>query len=621
MQKSYISTLLLAAVLLGSCTSQPPAQTQNTQKENNAGVRQEQVQTTESEKANAFFERVYNAQVDRSPMQQTQLGIKKDQDKWDDLSEAAAIEENEIVKANLKYLRDSINFNALDESTKLSYRIFERQAQRTIDEFEYRHYTYPVNQMFGWQSNIPAFLINFHQITNETDARAYIARLSKVNVLMDQVITNLKINEEKGVVLPKFLFPKVLEDSRNVTTGQPFDKSAAVSPLLEDFQKKVTKLQGLSDSQKATLINEASQALTNSFKPGYDKLIAFLNEQEKRATNDEGVWRFPKGAAFYDNALKSTTTTSLTAEEIHQIGLREVERIHGEMRQIMQKVGFKGTLQEFFTFMKEDPRFYYPDTEAARQQYVDSATVIIDHMKSRLDELFITKPKADMIVKRVEPFREKSAGKAFYTRPAPDGSRPGIYYANLYDIKAMPIFEMEALAYHEGIPGHHMQIAIAQELKDIPKFRKFGRFTAFSEGWGLYCELVPKEIGLYKSPYSDFGRLNMEIWRACRLVVDTGIHSKKWTRKQGMDFYRNNTSAAESEIESMVDRHIVMPSQATAYKIGMMKILELREKAKQQLGSRFDIREFHDVVLTNGAVPLSTLEEMVKQWVAAKNKS
>jgi uncharacterized protein (DUF885 family) len=240
-------------------------------------------------------------------------------------------------------------------------------------------------------------------------------------------------------------------------------------------------------------------------------------------------------------------------------------------------------------------------------------------MKSRLDELFITKPKADIIVKAVESFREKSAGKAFYQRGTPDGSRPGTYYANLYDMTAMPIYQMEALAYHEGIPGHHMQLSIAQELQDIPKFRKFGGYTAYTEGWGLYTELLPKEIGMYSDPYSDFGRLAMELWRACRLVVDTGIHSKKWTREEGIKYYVDNTPNAESDAVKMVERHIVMPSQATAYKIGMNKILELRENARKALGDTFDIREFHDVVLTNGAVPLTILEELVGEWVASKS--
>ena len=621
-----IGFLSLLAVVC--CTASQPLQAQESAQQRHAELKERSVTinkkfsslriAAESQKADNFFERTYNEWLDRRPRWQTFLGIKKDQDKWGDISDAFAIEEQEILLANLEYLRDSIDYNALDEQTQLSYKIWEEQAMQEIKAFKYRHYSYPVNQMSGWQSRIPAFLINFHQITNEADARAYIARLSKVNELMDQVIENLRLSEKAGVILPKFLFPLVLNDSRNVISGAPFDKSEAISPLLEDFQKKINEVEELTHSQKEALVQEASKALSNSVKPAYEKLIVFLTEQEKRAPIKEGIWRFPKGEEFYNSAMEVTTTTNLTADEIHETGLREVARIEEEMKQIMKQVGFEGTLQEFFAYTKEDPRFFYPDTEEGRKQYMDSATVIINNMRERLDELFLTKPKADMILKAVEPFREKSAGKAFYSAPAPDGSRPGIYFANLSNIKAMPKWEMEALAYHEGIPGHHMQRAIAQELQGIPKFRRFGDFTAYLEGWGLYCELLPKEIGAYQNPYSDFGRLNMEMWRACRLVVDTGIHSKKWSRQQGTDYYRTHASAPESEIASMVDRHIVWPSQATAYKIGMMKILELREKAKRELGSRFDILEFHDVVLTNGAVPLSILEEMVDEWIAGK---
>ena len=293
-------------------------------------------------------------------------------------------------------------------------------------------------------------------------------------------------------------------------------------------------------------------------------------------------------------------------------------RIHDEMRLIMKKVAFKGDLKEFLVFMRTDKQFYYPADAKGKQQYLDEAVALIDDMEGRLDSLFLTKPKAKLKVKAVEAFREKSAGKAFYQSPTPGGSRPGIYYANLYDMKAMPTYQMAALAYHEGIPGHHMQLAIKQELTGIPMFRKFGGYTAHTEGWGLYSEFIPKEIGLYQDPYSDFGRLAMELWRACRLVVDTGIHSKKWTREQGIAYYADNTPNAVSDAVKMVERHIVMPSQATAYKIGMNKIIELRERATRELGAVFDIREFHDVVLKNGPVPLNVLADLVGKYIARK---
>ncbi|CAI8154200.1 MAG: Uncharacterised protein [Pseudidiomarina mangrovi] len=418
---------------------------------------------------------------------------------------------------------------------------------------------------------------------------------------------------------PKFVYPYVLSDSQNIITGAPFDDGED-STLWADFSGKVAKLD-IDDSQREALMTAAQQALLTSVQPAYEGLIASVTDIAAQADDKDGAWKFPDGERFYNIALQRTTTTDLTADEIHQIGLNEVARIHDEMRVIMEKVGFTGTLQEFFVHMRNNQQFIYPDTAEGRQRYLDEATAMIDTMKSRLDELFLTKPKADLVVKAVEPFREKSAGKAFYQQPSMDGSRPGVYYANLYDMASMPSYQMEALAYHEGIPGHHMQRAISQELQGIPTFRKFGRYTAYTEGWGLYSELVPKEIGFYQDPYSDFGRLAMELWRAVRLVVDTGIHAKQWTREQGIEFYVTNTPNAEADAVKMVERHIVMPSQATAYKIGMIKIVELREKAKAELGDAFDIREFHDVVLSSGPVPLNVLEQFIEQYINAKRPS
>lgn len=570
-----------------------------------------------SKELNDWFQEQWENEIALSPMMQTYLGDKTDYDKWDDRSKETEEKELERSKVRLSYLKDSVNTNVLNEATKLSYRLAVQQTENEIYDFKYRLHNYPVNQMFGIHSQVPSFLINMHQITDKSDAEAYISRLNGVNDMFDQVITNLKEREEAGILPPSFVFPRVLESSANILKGKPFDNSQKQSALFDDFSVKVAKLE-ISEEEKKTLIDNATSALLNSVKPGYEKLMGHLEDQSKRAATDDGAWKFPEGKAFYNNALARTTTTNMTADEIHDLGLSEVKRIHGEMNAIKDKVDFKGSLQEFFTFMKEDKQFYYPDTDEGRAAYMNKAVMIIDSMKGRLNELFLTKPKADMKVKQVEAFREKSAGKAFYQAPAIDGSRPGTYYANLYDIKAMPNYQMEALAYHEGIPGHHMQIAIAQELKDVPMFRKMGGYTAYSEGWGLYTEFIPKEMGFYSDPYSDFGRLAMELWRACRLVVDTGIHAKKWTREKGIEYYKSNTPNAESDAIKMVERHVVMPSQATAYKVGMNKILELRENAKAKLGDKFDIREFHDVVLINGAVPLNVLEEMVDDWILVK---
>lgn len=575
---------------------------------------------TESAKANDFFAAYFEEYKSLRPQFQTQLGSKDNYGKWDDISHLFETAELDKAKKYVAFIKDSIDYDLLDENTSLSYDLFKLEMENTIANYEFRFHNYPVNQMFGLHSGVPAFLINMHKIDSLEDAEAYLSRLEGIKPLFDQLIENLQLREKNGIVPPKFVFGKVLDDSKNILKGLPFEKeSINESTLLNDFSTKINNT-NLDNETKKKLIDKASSYLLDYVQPAYLSLIDFLENQEKRATIEDGAWKFPKGDKFYANALKNITTTQMTADEIHQLGLAEVKRIHGEMETIMKAIGFEGTLQDFFSFMRTDKQFYYPDTEEGKEKYLAEATALINTMKGRLDELFITKPKAEIVVKAVEPFREKSAGKAFYESPAIDGSRPGTYYANLYQMNAMPIYQMEALAFHEGIPGHHMQIAIAQELEGIPDFRKFKNYTAYVEGWGLYSEYFPKEIGFYSDPYSDFGRLAMELWRACRLVVDTGIHSKKWTRQEGINYYKENTPNAESDCVKMVERHIVMPGQATAYKIGMNKIIQLREQAKEKLGDAFDIREFHDVILTNGSLPLSILENKVNEWVTLKQK-
>lgn len=573
--------------------------------------------TAESKKVNAFFEKSFEEQVDLSPELQTRLGIKKDYDKLDNDSPEADAKKLALQRKELIWLTDSVNVEALSKEVLLSYKLFKKKVENNIADYKYRLYNYPVNQMFGAQSGKPAFLINMHRIDDISDANAYISRLNEFNKYFTQLIKNLEAREAAGIVPPKFVFNKVIEDSENILKGKPFDNADEKSTLLKDFSEKVSNLD-IDTKTKSNLETLAKQALLTSVKPAYNSLISFIKKQKERANSDHGAWKFPDGKAFYNNALKRTTTTDLTANEIHEIGLSEVARIHKEMNIIRNKVGFKGTLQDFFQFMKTDKQFYYKADKQGKAAYLKKAVNLIDSMETRLDEIFITKPKASIIVKAVESFREKSAGKAFYNRPAADGSRPGIYYANLYDMESMPIYQMEALAYHEGIPGHHMQLAIQQELKEVPLFRKFGGYTAYTEGWGLYSEFIPKEMGFYVDPYSDFGRLAMELWRACRLVVDTGIHAKKWTREEGIAYYTENTPNAELDVIKMVERHIVMPSQATAYKIGMLKILELRTKAKNALGDQFDIRDFHEVVIAQGAIPLNILEEFVNDYITSK---
>ena len=571
----------------------------------------------ESEKANAYFEKIFQERLDRSPEFKMWLGIKEDQGHWDDNSERAARVNFARTKNELRWLKNNIDYEELDTQTQLSYDLFVYELERSIANHKYRYHNYPFNQMHGLQSGVPADLISLHKVDNISDAQDYISRLRRSQTLFKHVLIGLEKRRAKGIIPPEFVFPHVLRDCRNVISNEPFENTGIPSTLLKDFTKKVNALD-LKSRERERLLIQAKQALLKHVKPAYEDIIAYIKELQKEASPTDGVWDFPDGESFYNARLAAITTTDLTAEEIHNIGLQEVDRIHAEMRNIMQQVGFEGALQEFFVYVNNDDSQFYADSDQGRAEYVAEATRIVDAMRAELDQLFITKPKAEIVVKAVEAFREESAGKAFYQSPALDGSRPGTYYVNTYDMKAIPKYQMEALAFHEGIPGHHMQIAISQELQDIPMFRKFGWYTAYGEGWALYSEYIPKEMGFYTDPYSDFGRLAMELWRACRLVVDTGIHAKKWTREQGIDYYVQNTPNVEADAVKMVERHIVMAGQATGYKIGMLKILELREKARAEMGEAFDIREYHDIVLTNGRLPLNILEEQIDKWIASK---
>ena len=567
---------------------------------------------------NKFLDSVFDANLLRHPMQATYLGEKINYGKWDDVSDKAAQENFAFDMAMLQKMRKNFDTLSLDKQGLISYKLFELNAKYEMEAFPYRFNNYPVNQEDGLHTEVPTFLINVHMIDNIKDAQDYVSRLASLKVLFGQLIDNLKLREQKGIIAPQFVFPKVIDACGNVIKGAPFDDSKTNSPLWDDFTNKVNKL-AISDAEKEKLKRAAKKALLHSVKPAYQNLIGYLGELSKKAPAQGGAWSFPDGDKYYAMAVRQTTTTTLTPEEIYQTGLREVARIQGEIQELMKKVGHgNDSLPAFFNFMRYDHQFFYPNTDAGRAAYLAKATGIIDTMRTRLNDIFITKPKAPIVVMNVEKFRENSAGNGFYEQPSPDGKRPGRFYVNLTDMNQCPIYELEALAYHEGIPGHHMQISIAQELTGIPQFRKYGEYTAYVEGWGLYSEYLPKEMGFYKDTYSDIGRLCMELLRAARLVVDPGLHYKHWTREQGIEYFRRNTAEAPDECVHAIERYIIWPGQATAYKIGMMKILELREKAKRELGPQFNIREFHEVVITNGALPLNVLENLVDEWIVRK---
>ncbi|SIN59994.1 Uncharacterized conserved protein, DUF885 familyt [Parasphingorhabdus marina DSM 22363] len=560
---------------------------------------------------NTFFEDYDREELANSPLSKSFRGIRDaDYGKLDDPSEAAAIADYERGQAALTEMERRFDKDSLSPAGQLSYRLFQARAERSRAAFPFRRNGYIFDQMRGAQSQIPAFMINIHQVTNKEDAEAYVSRLSAVGPFIETLVAQAAERANDGIMVPDWVFPYVISDARNVISGGPFEEGEP-SPLFADLQKKVNALD-LPAAEKRDLIARGEEALLGSLAPAYRKLIAEMERQQATAGDGDGVWRFKDGAAYYAERLKNYTTTDLTADQIHQIGLDNVARIHGEMRKIMQQVGFEGSLQEFFVHLRTGDQYFH----TSREDYLAEANAKLAEMEKKLPEFFNTLPKAPFVIKPVEAFREKSAGKAFYQRPAPDGSRPGTYYVNLYDLKSMSKTELEALAYHEALPGHHLQLAIQTELGELPAFRKFGGITAYSEGWGLYTEELGKDMGFYTDPYSDFGRLGMELWRACRLVVDTGIHDKRWSREKAIAYLTENTPNPDGDIRKAIERYIVFPGQATAYMIGKLKILELRERAQTRLGDKFTMGDFHDVILRSGPVPLNIMEERIDSWIA-----
>jgi uncharacterized protein (DUF885 family) len=559
-----------------------------------------------------FFEEVHQAELDRSPLMQTSLGVKRDQGLWDDFSDAERIREVAIREAELDRLHSFDKFK-LSAQSLISYQLFEQKLTHSIEDFRWRLHDYPVNQMFGVHTMLPSTLISQHMIEQEVDARAYIQRLDGFPHAFDQLIADLELRADAGIVPPAFVFPRVLSSCRNLISGAPFEAGQPENELFADFRTKVEKV-GFPVSLSHELLREAERAMVESVGPAYERLIAELERLDARASSEVGVWTLPDGGDYYTHRLKRVTTQDWTPAQIHALGLSEVARIHEEMRELMRSLGFQGTLEQFFRQMRTDERFYLSNDERGRQTYLALARDYVDEMRARMPEYFRTLPKAPVEVRAVEPYRAAAAGKAFYSSGTPDGKRPGIFYANLFDMAQMPTYQLEALVYHEAIPGHHLQNSIARELTDLPRFRRFGGYTVYGEGWGLYCESFPRQEGFYKDPYSDFGRLAMELWRACRLVVDSGLHDQRWTREAAIEYLMQNTPNPEGDCIKAIERYIVMPGQATAYTIGKLEIERMRRESQERMGSRFDVRDFHEVILANGPLPLDVLESEVLDW-------
>jgi len=574
----------------------------------------------------AYLDAEYEEELQTSPQEMTSQGRKDRYGELDDRSEAAMVQDLEWRRQSVADMKARFKPEELSEDARLSYEIWELELARTEKAAEFRRSGYVFGRG-GAHTSLVNFMINQHRVDEKSDAEAYISRVAAIGKSIDTLIERAKLNASEGVRMPGFGYDQTASEVKRVLTGAPFDKSKD-SALFADGKAKIKALGEageLKPEEVVALTEQLRLAMVDKMKPAYDRLAAWIADDKKNASpQPQGVGSLPRGEAFYNSRLELMTTTNMTADEIHQLGLAEVARLRGEMEKVKEAAGFKGTLEEFFVFMREDKQFYLPNNDAGAQEYIDRATKHIEEMKLALPKYFGRLPKADLIVKRVEPFREEPGGAQHYMPGTPDGSRPGTYYAHLSDMNAMATYMLEDIAYHEGLPGHHMQISIQQELEaetgpnKLPKFRTQYGYTAYSEGWGLYSEALSKEMGFLQDPYSDFGRLSGEIWRAIRLVLDTGIHSKGWTEEQSVKYFTENSSVPHEAIKSEVRRYFSSPGQATAYKIGMIRLQQMRDKARTELGDKFSYPAFHDQILGGGALPLPVLEAKIDRWIAAQ---
>lgn len=543
-----------------------------------------------------------------SPMLQAYRGLKTNYSKWDDYSpeyEETLFEQTQVFLSRV----NAINIAALDQPTALSIEILKRKLESSIDHYPYRLMNFPVNQMFGLHTQIPNFLMNIHQIENIEDARYFIDRVKSVDELVDQLITQLSLREQKGIRPPAFVYENVIAACEQYITGYPIDKSKIHNVVWSSYLKKIAPL-GLYRTSSKILEDRLEYYLKRDFKQAYKKLISHLKQQQALASQDTGLHQFEGGKEFYNLQLKTVTTTNLTAEEIHTLGLNEIARIKQEITQLLPKLG-QPSIAALFDFTRNEKDLYFK----SKQEAIDTSKAFIQDMNKQLHKAFIDIPNIPMKVSAVESYREKSAPVAFYLSPSDDGKRPGSYYMNGAKLNEMPRFQFEALAYHETIPGHHLQTIYAQQSDVIPEFRRHNHFTAYSEGWGLYAETLAKELGGYQNPWNEYGRLLMELWRANRLVIDTGLHYYGWDIDQALAFRLENTPFSKEDSLNAIKRYIVMPGQATAYKIGQLKFLELKKLAEETLGGDFNLPAYHAYILNLGPLPLDVLEQEVKAWI------
>ncbi|CDF79375.1 conserved hypothetical protein (DUF885) [Formosa agariphila KMM 3901] len=565
---------------------------------------------------NAWFDVKYEELLQMSPMHLTSLGRKDLNDKIDDMSKEAEDRKLAWYAESAKTLKETFDYDNLDEADQASYDLWMYQYEMLKEGMTYRDMEYVFEQMRGAHTYFPNFLINYHKVDSLPDMTAYISRIKGVGVAMNQLLIKAQDQADLGILPPKFAFETVISQTKGLLDGKT---------VLEDMHRKTDALlasEQITSEEAESLKQESASVIQEAFIPAYQNLLTWLeSEIENAEATPTGVSRHENGKDFYNYQLKVFTTSNLTADQVHEKGLEEVARIREEMLAIKDKVGFDGDLNAFFKFVDSDPQFYFPNTDEGRQGYLDESTKYLDAIEKKLPDYFGILPKAKLEVKRVEAFREQDGAPQHYNAGTPDGSRPGTYYVHLSDMSMMDKTTMEGVAYHEGLPGHHMQISIAQELEGVPQFRTQAGFSVYSEGWALYSEILAKEMGGYQNPYYDFGRLVNEIWRAIRLVVDTGLHAKGWTEADAFKYFKENSSVSDGAITAEVQRYMVMPGQATSYKIGMLKIQELRKTAEDKLGDKFDIKGFHDTLLGGGALPMELLERRVNMWIDSQMKN
>ena len=568
---------------------------------------------------NEWLDERWEEELNFSPMSRTSLGIKIDYDKLDDYTVEGEERELQWLRSSVATMKENFNYEALTDDGKLSWDMWAHSLERVEQGIPFRGHQYLFGRG-GIHSGLPNFLINLHRVDSPEDLDAYLKRLREIDRVFGEVLARALDNAEAGVRQPKFAYNFAIDEIQRVTAGIPFksDDNTPNSPLWSDVQAKIDNLLELNliDMGTARLYrSEARRILEGEVAKAYQEVLTWLEEDKLNVTDDaRGVWALPDGEAYYNYRLTQMTTLSLSADEIHEIGLSEVDRLLGEMEVIKTRTGFDGSLSEFFDFVRQDPNNYYPGTEEGRQQYLSDNYAYLNSINEKLPDYFGRLPKADLEIRRVEAFREQDGAAQHYRGATPDGSRPGVYYSHMSDMSSLPKHQVEDVLYHEGNPGHHMQISIQQELTDVPLFRTQYFTTAFVEGWGLYAEWLAKEMGGFADPMSDFGRLGGEIWRAIRLVVDTGIHSKMWTEEQAVSYFLENSDSSETTVRSEIQRYFTSPGQATAYKIGMINIQRARSNAEAILGDDFDIRAFHDLVLGAGALPLPMLHARVESW-------